>query len=173
MTPVTTFLTIMLLLLLGTDSRALASTEVPLTITDATFTDSVTAREPGDRLTSFTLGEEESSRLWFWFRLECGDACLREPDAAPAIPIYVKWAHQEGDTFVVRDTIPLTVRGVQWRAWTYKEHLMPGAWRVAVFTEEGPVCFQDQCEFTVHVVPGTDQPDPTPGPDEVGAPSTP
>ena len=67
------------------------------------------------------------------------------------IPIYVKWAHREGDTFVVRDTIPLTVRGVQWRAWTYKEHLTPGTWRVAVFTEEGPVCLNDQCEFTVQV----------------------
>lgn len=139
--------------LFGTAAGVAASTEAPLSITDATFTDSVTAREPGDRLTSFRLGEEESSRLWFWFRVECGEGCIREPEVTTDIPIYVKWAHREGDTFVVRDTIPLTVQGVQWRAWTYKEHLVPGTWRVAVFTEEGPVCFHDQCEFTVHVIP--------------------
>lgn len=141
--------------LFGPVTGVVAGTGELLTMTDATFTDSVTGREPGDRLTSFTLGEEESSRLWFWFRVECAEACIRESEVIPDIPIYVKWAHREGDTFVVRDTIPLRVQGLQWRAWTYKEHLAPGAWRVAVFTEEGPVCFQDQdqCEFTVHVVP--------------------
>ena len=116
MRPLTQILAIALLCLPGTAGSALASTDAPLTITDATFTDSVSAREPGDRLTSFTLGEEESSRLWFWFRVECGDACIREPKVTPDIPIFVKWAHHEGDRFVVLDTIPLTVRGVQWRA---------------------------------------------------------
>lgn len=187
MRPLTQILSIALLCLVGTAVNALASTDAPLTITDATFTDSVAAREPGDRLTSFTLGEEESSRLWFWFRVECGDACIREPEVTPDIPIYVKWAHREGDTFVVRDTIPLTVRGVQWRAWTYKEHLTPGTWRVAVFTEEGPVCLHDKCEFTVQVgeqsgrsgesdEAPTEQTEPvgsTPDPDQTGALSRP
>lgn len=153
MRPLKQTLRILLPCLFGIATSAVASTDAPLSITDATFTDSVTAREPGDRLTSFTLGKGESPRLWFWFRMECGEGCLREPGVAPDIPIYVKWAHREGDTFVVRDTIPLTVRGLQWRAWTYKEHLAPGTWRVAVFTEEGPVCFHEQCEFTVHVTP--------------------
>lgn len=173
MRPVAQILGIVVLSLFGTAASVVASTDAPLSLTDATFTDSVTARQPGERLTSFALGEEESSRLWFWFRVECGEACIREPEVTPDIPIYVKWAHREGGTFVVRDTIPLRVRGVQWRAWTYKEHLVPGTWRVAVFTEEGPVCFQDQCEFTVHVTPGPagspapadpDQSEPLPGP---------
>lgn len=132
---------------------SVAAAEPPLSLTDATFTDRVEARQPGARLTSYNLPAETAPRLYFWFRLECGSACLEEPGATPEIPIYVKWAHEERDAFVVKDTIPLTVRGRQWRAWTYKENLEPGTWRVAIFTEEGPVCLEDQCQFTVQVTP--------------------
>lgn len=138
---------------IGAAALAETGAQALLVLSDATFTDSVTDREPGERLTTFSLAGEEPARLWFWFRVECQAACLPEPGVVPEVPIYVKWAVREGDTFVVKDTIPLTVRGLRWRAWTYKEHLQSGSWRVAVFTDEGPVCLEDQCQFTIEVAP--------------------
>lgn len=128
--------------------------ESPMVLLDAAFTDQVLDREPGQRLTTFTLGANPTqARLWFWVRIHCGDLCLAGGAASPKVPIMVKWAFQEGDRYLVHRTVRLTVESMTWRTWAYKESLKPGRWRVVVFNDQGPVCLDEQCEFHVDVRP--------------------
>lgn len=138
--------------LIGLSSFTYTYAEPPLRLTDATFTDEVVNRQPRNRLSSFSLGERGSqARLWFWFRVRCGDGCQDGATLRPRVRIFVKWAHHEDGKFIVKRTVPLTVEGLAWRTWAYKQNLQPGTWRVAIFTEQGPICLGDQCDFTVEV----------------------
>ncbi len=128
--------------------------ESPMKLLDATFTDEIVNREPRTRLTSFTLGEQpDRARLWFWFQVHCGELCLDGQNSGLKIPIMVKWAYEQDKMFVVKRTVPLTVESMTWRTWAYKENLKPGTWQVVIFSQEGPVCLEEQCEFMVQVTP--------------------
>lgn len=132
------------------DSRAVS----PLRLSDATFTEDVVNRQPSKRVTTFSLGEQGGdARLWFWFRVNCAGACLAGSTHNPRIPIFVKWAYHQDGKFIVKSTVPLRVQGDNWRTWAYKQNLTPGTWLVAVFSEEGVVCLDHQCDFTVEVTP--------------------
>ncbi len=125
-----------------------------LKLTDATFTDDVVNLQPRKRLTSFSLGDRgRDARLWFWFRVQCGDVCRDEERHNPQIPIVVKWALQEEGKYIVKVTVPLKVQGANWRSWAYKRNLKPGKWLVAVFGDEGVLCLDNQCGFSVEVTP--------------------
>lgn len=139
-------------LVIGLSPLSYGSAEPLLRLTDAAFTDGVVNRQPRNRLTSFSMGEQgRQARLWFWFRIRCGDICGEDSMPQPKIPIFVKWAHRQDGKFIVKRTVPLTVKGSAWRTWAYKQNLEPGTWRVAVFAEHGPLCLGDQCVFTVEV----------------------
>ena len=129
-----------------------ALAESSLTLLDATFTDGVSNRQPQNRVTSFPLGEGNGqSRLWFWFKIQCTDLCQKDGELTPKVPIMVKWAYKEREMFVVKRTVRLTVESTSWRTWAYKQHLKPGTWQVVIFSEQGPVCLQDRCQFLVEV----------------------
>lgn len=143
-----------LAVLLTLGSVPIADAVSPLELTDATFTDDVVNREPNQRLSSFSLRDRgDDARLWFWFRVHCGNACHDTVVRNPQIPIYVKWAYHQDGKYIVKRTVPLKVQGSNWRTWAYKQNLSPGTWLVAVFGEEGVVCLGSQCEFTVQVTP--------------------
>ena len=130
------------------------SGESPFMLTDATFTDDVVNRQPHNRLKTFNIGTRGAhARLWFWFRVNCGEACLEETGTRPSTRIWVKWAYDEDGVFMVKRTVPLTVHGPNWRTWAYKRNLRPGTWRVAIFSEQGPLCLGAQCDFSVEVHP--------------------
>ena len=122
---------------------------LPMTITDATFTDGVANRTPQMRVTAFSLGDQgNQARLWFWFLVSCGDPCQ-----GGAASITVRWSQKVGDQFAEQRAIPLTIQGPTWRTWAYKENLQPGTWKAEVISEQGPVCMSDKCEFTIEVTP--------------------
>ena len=130
----------------------LAFAESSLTLLDATFADGVSNRQPQNRVTSFPLvGRNGQSRLWFWFKTHCTPPCRKDGALSSKIPLMVKWAYKEQDMFVVKQTVRLTVEHTNWRTWAYKQHLKPGTWQVVIFSDQGPVCLQDQCHFQVEV----------------------
>ncbi|MBP7149868.1 MAG: DUF2914 domain-containing protein [Acidobacteria bacterium] len=67
---------------------------------------------------------------------------------------YHQWSHREGGRWVDSTRVPVVIRGGRtegFRAWSYKQNLAPGRWRVTAETEGGAVI--GRASFRVEHVP--------------------
>lgn len=126
---------------------------IGLHLEDVAFTQRVVNRQPADRLTSFAMGNTGSTaRLYFWLMAGCADQCLDHLQSDEKIPVTLYWYLDTGPIPILKDRIPLTVEGTEWRTWGFKENLKPGTWRVEVRSEDVKLCRLDKaCLFTIEV----------------------
>jgi Protein of unknown function (DUF2914) len=122
-----------------------------ITITDATFTDTIQQREPQSRLTVVELKGAPEIKLGFWVKLACHANC---PDATTPQQLVLKWSLDAGDGMELQREQPLMMGGASWRTWAWKEHVDAGKWQVELFANDTPVCKVDKtCAFTIEVKP--------------------
>ena len=124
-----------------------------LAILDATFASQVVDRRPARLLQSCRLGSLPGSRLWFWVRLGCTGECEKSMVAKGHVKVFVDWYLREEGILTKQTSLPLTVKGPNWRAWVAKG-VKPGVWVAVVRAEDSQwVCLKARCDFTIEVKP--------------------
>jgi hypothetical protein len=124
-----------------------------LALVDASFASRIVDRQPSRLSQSCRLGSLSKSRLWFWMRLACTGECARKLAADGHVKVFVDWYLREDGILRKQASLPLKIKGTNWRAWGAKG-VKPGVWTVVVRAEDSQwACAKDRCDFTIEVKP--------------------